>query len=131
MHPTFTARRLAEADAAYAEFASRGFPVTLEGNAETLQCASDTDRANWLIFKGACEDALKAGATVDDAAPIPVRCTSNINYVVTYGQALQIIADMRTWGLLAQANAWRIKDAVKAAKSNAELLAIDLSEGWP
>lgn len=128
---TFSERRREEAEGAYQAFVAKGFPVTLGGNLETLQCATATDRSNWLIFKGACEDALKAGAQADDPSPIPIRATSNGLYVVTFGQALQIIADMRAWGFAAEQNRWRLKDLVDAAKSNAELRAINLTEGWP
>lgn len=130
MRVTFTARRLAEADAAYAAFVGGGFPVAL-GQGETLQCGSEAEQAKWLIFKSACDDAIRAGALPADPAPIPIRCTSNTNYAVTYGQALQIIADMTVWGFAAQANVWRLKDAISAAASNDELRAIDLTEGWP
>jgi len=131
VHPTFAARRHAEAEAAYRAFVAGGFPVTLEGHAETLQCATPEDRANWLIFKGALDDALAAGANPDDPAPIPVRTTANTLHVVTYAQGLQLIADMRAWGFAAEANRWRLKDLIDAAKSNDDLRAIDLTEGWP
>jgi hypothetical protein len=128
---TFPDRRLEEIDAAYAAFIGAGFPVTLGGNAETLQCATTDDRSNWLILKGACDDAITAGAKTTDVLPLPIRTTSNASYSITYGQALQIISGMRTWGFAAQQNVWRLKDLVAAAQSNDDLNAIDLSGGWP
>lgn len=129
--PSFTARRLLEAQAAYAAFIEGGFPLTLDGNAETLQCATDTDRSNWLIFKGALDDALLAGADPDSIIPIPIRCTSNNNYAITFAQAAQMIADMRTWGFAGQVNCWRLKDEITACTTGEALNAVDLTEGWP
>jgi hypothetical protein len=59
--PTFLARKLLEINAAYEAFQAAGFPVTLEGNAETLQVARDVDRTNWLTVYGICLEGIGAG----------------------------------------------------------------------
>lgn len=128
--PSFRPRRLEEATRAYQAFIDKGFPVTFEGTGETLQCASDTDRANWLIFLGVCQEAIKADAG-DQPIPIALRCTSNRSYVVTFSEAVALIEAMRTWGLSAQANLWRLKDLIGAAETGDALNAIDVTEGWP
>lgn len=130
--PAFRQRRLEEAASAYQAFIDTGFPVTFSGNAETLQVGTDTDRSNWLIFKGALDDALAGGlVSTFDTVPIPIRCTSNNLYTVTFAEAVQMIADMRTWGFAAQVNCWRLKDAIEAATTGEDLNAVDLTEGWP
>lgn len=127
--PSFRPRKLEEVNATYAAFLAGGFPVDFEGNAETLQCG-DGDQTKWLIFLGACEEAIAAGFG-DQPIPIPIRCTSNNSYVVTFSEAGQIVRDMRAWGFLAQANCWRLKDEVAAAETGEALNAVDLTEGWP
>lgn len=129
--PAFRARRLLEADAAYQAFLDSGFPVTFEGVGETLQVGRDSDKSNWLIFKGALDDAVAAGAPIDGPSPLPIRCTSNNSYQITLGGALQTISDMRAWGFAALANSWRLKDAINAAQTGEALNAVDLTEGWP
>lgn len=128
--PRWKPRRVEEAVRAYQAFIEGGFPVTFQGNPETLQCASDTDRANWLIFLGVCQEAVTAGKGAQ-AIPIPLRCTSNRSYTVTYTAAVTLIQTMRTWGLTAQANLWRLKDEIDAATTGDALNAIDVTEGWP
>lgn len=128
--PTWKPRRLEEATRAYRVFIEGGFPVTFEGNDETLQCASDTDRANWLIFLGVCQEAVAGGAGAQ-VIPIALRCTSNRSYVVTFAEAVTLIQNMRTWGLTAQANLWRLKDLIDAVETGEALNAVDVTEGWP
>lgn len=130
MGATFTKRRLAEVNAAYEAFLAVGFPVMLDGNAETLQVSRDVDRTNWLTLLGLCDEAIAADLG-DVTMALPIRCTSNANYALTYAEGAQIVRDLRTWAAAAQANWWRLKDAVNAAPTNAALRAIDLSEGWP
>lgn len=103
----------------------------LDGVLEALQVATSEDRSNWLIFKDALDDRVKAGALLTDPSPLPIRCMSNTNHAVTIGEALQVVADLRAWGFAAQANCWRLKDAVSAAQSDAGLIAVDLTQGWP
>ncbi len=83
-------------DAAYRAFVGGGFPVMFGETAETLQCATETDRSNWLIFKDAIGDALASGAHPGEAIPISIRCTSNTSYSVTYAEALQILRVFKT-----------------------------------
>jgi hypothetical protein len=124
-------RRVLEIDAAYEARLSAGFPVTLEGNAETLQVARDIDRTNWLTLLGICDEAAGAGLG-DFPIPAPgLRCTSNLNYIVTFSEAAQIIRNLRAWAAAAQGNWWRLKDLARDAAHQADLDAIDLEEGWP
>jgi len=129
--PSFRPRRLAEADAAYQAVLDGGFPQAFEGIDETLQVATETDRSNWLIFKGALDDAVTAGMPMDGPSPLPIRCTSNNTYDLPLQAAIQVISDMRAWGFAALANSWRLKDAINAALTGEELNAVDVSEGWP
>lgn len=131
MRATFTPRKLREVEAEYEARLGVGFPVTLEGNAETLQVARDIDRTNWLTLLGICDEAIAAEFGEFPLPPPGLRCTSNRSYIVTFAEAAVIIRNLRAWAAAVQANRWRLKDLADAAQSNAELNAIDLDAGWP
>ena len=128
--PFFRERRLEEADAAYQAFLAGGFPCVLGGNIETLQLRDDADKTNWLIFLGVCNEAV-TGLLGSSTIPLPIRCTSNRTYFITYLQAQTLVRDMRAWGFAAQANAWLHKDALAMATTGEELNAVDVKAGWP
>lgn len=124
-------RRVLDINTRYQAFLDGGYPVTLEGNAETLQVSRDVDRTNWLTLLGICNEAIEAEFG-DYPIPAPgLRCTSNVNYEVTFAEAGQIIRDLRAWAAEAQANWWRMKDLARQAVTQSDLDAIDLEEGWP
>lgn len=124
-------RMLERVNARYEAFLAVGFPITLQGNAETLQLGRDVDRTNWLTLLGICYEAI-AAEFGDYPIPDPgIRTTSNTNYVVSFNEAAQIIRDLRTWGLAAWANWGRMKDEVRTAPTRDALQSIDLEEGWP
>lgn len=54
--------RLDQLDRVYTAHLEAGYPVTLGGNAETLQVSRDTDRTNWLSLLGMCAEAITAVA---------------------------------------------------------------------
>lgn len=119
-----------EINAEYAARLAVGFPVTLDGLAETLQVARDVDRTNWITFLGICDEAVAAGIGDDDAA-FPIRTTANRNHVVTYAEGAQIVRDLRAWTGAAQANWWRLKDEARQAQTAQALNAVDIKQGWP
>lgn len=129
----YRARKVLEIDARYQAFLAQGFDTAdFEGQPEpeTLQCRNEYDRTNWLGLVVKCQAAIVLGAG-DLTMDIPIRCTSNRNYFVTYNDALG-----RMFGLLqlvaqAQANWWRLKDAARACERRSDLAQIDLDEGWP
>lgn len=132
--PTFIPRKLEQVAAAYEAFVAAGFPVTLEGNAETLQVARDVDRTNWLTVYTICLEgiAAEAAAEVDpNPTAIYLQTTSNRRYVMSFNEALVIIRDLRAWGLAAWANWNALKEAARSADSNAALNAIDVNAGYP
>lgn len=123
--------RVQQVNARYTEFLTAGFPVMFDGQAETLQCRIPLDRTNWLYLEGKCRQAFAAGLG-DEPIPEPgLRCTSNRFYRPTYAETLVILDDLGAWAAQAQANWWRLKDAVQAATTRDELNSIDLEEGWP
>lgn len=129
----FEAYRQGKLDAlerVYADHLAAGYPVTFEGNTETLQVSRDTDRTNWLSLLGMCGEAITAGAG-GQPIPLDVRCTSNATYSLTYADAAQTVRDLRTWCALAMGNWWRLKDLIRAAPTRDALNDIDLEEGWP
>lgn len=122
---------LERVNARYEEFLAVGFPVTLDGDAETLQLGRDVDRTNWLTLLGICYEAISAGFGEEPIPEPGIRTTANRNYVITFDEAAQIIRDLRAWGLAAWANWGRLKDAVRDAPTRQALQSIDLEEGWP
>lgn len=118
---------------AYAARQAVGFPVTLEGNTETLQVAREIDGINWLTVKGICEEGVFAGLG-DEPGLMFLQTTSNRQYFMTFNEALVIIRDLRTWGLQSWANWNRLKAAARdpeQTRTSADLEALDLEEGWP
>ena len=128
--PTFLPRKLLEINAAYEAFTAGGFPVTLEGAAETLQVSRDVDRTNWLTVYGICLEGIAAGAG-DVPDLIFLQTTSNRRYDMSFNEALAIIRELRAWGLAAWANWNVLKDAARAAQTNDQLRAIDPNAGYP
>jgi hypothetical protein len=128
--PATRERTVSRINARYLAHLAVGFPVTLEGNAETLQVAREVDGINWLTVKGLCEEGILAGLG-DEPGLMFLQATSNARYVMTFNEALAIIRDLRAWGLEAWANWNRLKDLARAARFSADLEAIDLEEGWP
>ncbi|RAK52136.1 hypothetical protein DJ018_13350 [Phenylobacterium deserti] len=130
----FRRRKLAEVNAAYAEYLAKGFPTApFEGEPEpeTLQCRHDTDRTNWISLQIACFATRDAGLE-GELIPAPgIRCTSNRMYRITYGDALARLWVLFDQANAAQANFWRLKDAVRDCPTRQALNDIDLSEGWP
>lgn len=142
MRPTFTARRLLEVNAAYEAFLAGGMPLA-DYPGETIQCRNELDRTNWFELRDMCRQAIAAEqAAWDGQGPTPnwgnypitapgIRCTSNAYVQPTVAETLVIMGQVSAWALVAQANWWRMKDEVRAAISNDQLRAIDLSAGWP
>lgn len=128
--PTFTARKLLEINAAYEAFLAAGYPVTLDGNAETLQVARDVDRTNWLTVYTICQEGIAAGAG-DVPDLIAIQTTSNARYAMTFNEAIQIVRDLRQWSLEAWANWNVLKEAARTATTNDALHAIDPTAGYP
>ena len=124
-------RRILDIDARYTALLEIGFPVTLDGNAETLQVARDVDRTNWLTLLGICNEAIALGFGDLDIDPPGIRTTANNNYILTYDETATVIRNLRAWGLTAWANWGRMKDQARACVHREDLDAIDLEAGWP
>lgn len=126
-------RRVQQINAYYNARQLAGYPVTLEGNAETLQIAREVDGINWLTVKGICEEGVLAGLG-DEPGLMFLQTTSNRQYFMTFNEALVIIRDLRTWGLLSWANWNRLKAAARdpaQTRTADDLEALNLEEGWP
>lgn len=131
--PTFadhkTAKR-AEIVAAYDALIAAGYPWAAPGGAsETLQ-ARENDLSNWLGLKDSCNEAIAAGLG-DDPCPLPIRCTSNASYNLSFSETAAVMRDLRTWLSQALAVLWAKKDACRDATTQAELDAINPATGWP
>lgn len=115
---------------AYDAHLAIGFPVVLEGNAESLQLVTERDRTNWLTVLGICNDAM-AAEMGDVPMGAPIICTSGAEYVLTFAQCGYMIREMRSWGIAADANWRRLLREAQTVTTRADLEAIDLTQGWP
>lgn len=126
-------RRVLEITQAYDAVLEAGFATAdLAGQPEpeTLQCRNELDRTNWIGLVIKCEAAIALGAG-DVPLDIPIRCTSNRMYVVTYNDALGRMFALLNQVAQAQQNWWRLKDEARAAEHRGDLDLIDVTVGWP
>lgn len=120
----------AEIVAAYDAVIAAGYPWVAPGGAsETLQ-VRENDLSNWLGLKDSCNEAIAAGKGADPC-PLPIRCTSNASYNLTFSETAAVMRDLRTWLSQALAVLWAKKDACRDATTQAELDAINPATGWP
>lgn len=130
--PTIEEARLAargRLEAIYDAKVGAGAPWDFGGNPQTLQIR-EQDKANWLTFRGVCQELAAAGLG-DDPAPLPMRATSNETFSVTANEGLTITAAIRTYAAGLLAAYWAHKDAITAAETVEAVQALDLGAGWP
>lgn len=126
----YKAAKRAEIVAAYNAVIAAGYPWVAPGGAsETLQ-VRENDLSNWLGLKDSCNEAIAAGKGADPC-PLPIRCTSNASYNLTFSETAAVMRDLRTWLSQALAVLWAKKDACRDATTQAELDAINPATGWP
>lgn len=123
-------RALIAVSAEYAARLAVGYPVTLGGVAETLQCRNNEDRTNWLALLDACREAVDLGAGAVPIQP-PLRCTSNREYALTCAETIPLLKGVRGWAGALLTRRWALNDAVRDADTIEALAAIDLKAGWP
>jgi hypothetical protein len=123
---------LAQHAESYEAVLGRGFPVTLDGIAETLQLRNDDDKINWLTFKDACQDMIDLGLGVA-TNPMPLRCTSNGQHFVTADAGKAMTQGLRTWAGAVMRRGWAIKDMIDAADSRDDFdaAAAAIGAGYP
>jgi len=107
-----------------------GFPVTLNGNAETLQLRNSEDRTNWFGVLARAQIAQTAGQGAADYYP-PIRTTSNARYTITNDEAVAIMTDLLDWAGQVFDAYTLIKDAIAGASNAATVNAVDLEAGYP
>jgi hypothetical protein len=128
--PATRERTVSRINARYLAHLAVGYPVTLEGNAETLQVAREVDGINWLIVARRAEKAILAG--LGDVPGLAfLQTTSNARYEMTCNEAVVLLDALEQWGIDAWDNWNRLKNLARAARFSADLEAIDLEEGWP
>jgi len=126
-------RRVDEINAHYLAHVAIGFPITLEGNAETLQTAREVDGINWLTVKGLYEEAVLAGLG-DEPGIAFLQTTSNARYYMTPNQALAIIRDLRAWSIAVWDRWNTLKNAARdpaQTPTAASLEMLNIEQGWP
>lgn len=125
------AARVVAAEAEYEARIAVGYPVTLGGNAETLQLRPNTeDRTNWL---GVLVGAQAASALGNGSADYPtkIRTTSNAGYTITNDAAVALMFQLLGWAGEMFGARSAIKDAIAAATDAEALAAIDVTAGYP
>lgn len=116
-------------DAARDDHRAKGYSPTAGPMAgHTLQ-ARQEDQNNWNTSFGVYTVAVSRGAAAVSGASF--RTAANQNVTLTYEEGLGVLVDMAAWGGAVFANSWALKNAVAAATTQAELDAIDPSQGWP
>lgn len=123
------AARLEALEAAYAGKLAGGFKFTHNGGTEALQ-VRDQDKANWLTLKDSCNEAIAAGQGAVQC-PLPIRTLSNENLRLTFAEVAEILRGMRTWVSGCMALRWARKDALEAATTRAQIMAVQIDTGWP
>lgn len=125
--------RLAQVAAVYERHLAKGFQTAdFEGQPEpeSLQCRDETDEIRWLTLLLRAQSMMGLGFG-DQPLGIPIRCTSNRMYAVTYADAAGRMNVLMQQAAAALANSWRLKDLARSAPSREALMQIDLEEGWP
>lgn len=122
--------KLAAAAGVYQTNLAVGFPVTLGGNAETLQCRNEHDRTNWLGLLAGAQAGVAAGAGAANY-PIKIRATSNAEYTVTNAEAVSLMFGILGWAGGVLAAYWAVKDAITEAGNTPTLNAVDIEAGYP
>jgi hypothetical protein len=137
-------RALDRVNARYAAYLAAGMPLEAYPG-ETIQCRNELDRTNWLGLEKKCEWAKRDERLFYEALQLPVpevlgdfqipepgiRCTSNTFVRPTVAETALLMEALLDYALAAQANWWRLKDAVRSAATKAEMDAVNLEEGWP
>jgi hypothetical protein len=129
----FRARKARQLEERYDAFLQVGFPTAAfvgQPEPETLQVRHAEDRTNWLGFLTSCQLQVGQGNGAV-LAKVPIRCTSNRNYTVTYLNGFIRMGALLTAVGDAVVNNWRLKDLILRAENLGELNAVDLDEGWP
>lgn len=104
-------------------------PTTGPIAGKTLQCRDVEDRTNWLTSQAAYLAAVSAGAGAQPGAAFRTADNTTIN--CTFGEGLQTLLDMASWGKSLFGHSWELKDQIIAAADQTALDAIDITAGWP
>lgn len=119
----------AEIDAARDAHREKGYsPTTGPLAGYTLQ-AREKDQNNWNTSFGIYTVLIARGAGGVSGAEF--RTIDDQDIIITYEEGLDVLLDMGAWGGAVFKNSWDLKNAVAAATTQAELDAIDPSDGWP
>lgn len=124
------AARTREAEDAYTEKLAVGYPVTLDGQAETLQLRNSEDRTNWLGLLLAAQAGVAAGYGAANY-PAKIRTTSNTGYTVTNAEAVGLMFDLLGWAASMFQARSNVKDAISAAANAAAVASVDVNAGYP
>lgn len=123
------AEKRAGAEAAFAaRFAAGYTPSTGTLAGQTLQVRNLEDRTNWLTSQASYGAAV--AANMGDVEGATFRTQSNENFTLTYAEGWSVLLDMAAWGKEGYANFWALKDAISAAATVQDVLAIDVTGGW-
>jgi len=123
-----TLKRIAIRAACEASVAG-GYPVTSGPMAgHTLQVRNAEDRTNWLMARDEYAAAIDAGLGASLGAVF--RTTANVNFTLSFNDGLAVIRGISAWGLARYQNQWALTDAVNAAETSEDALAVDENSGW-
>lgn len=127
------AEKLGQEARAFAAVMERGFPVTLQGQPETLQVARDVDKINWSRLQYHCQRAQAAGAgsqALTAVGLLRLKATSNAEYDLTVDETLAILDQLERWTMAQMGKDWDVKRRLEAAFTPDAVRAIDVDAEW-
>ena len=127
------AQKLAEEAKAFGDVMAQGFPVTLQGRAETLQVARDVDKINWSRLQYHCLRAQAAGAggqPLSAVGLLRLKTTSNAEYDLTVDETLAVLDQLERWTMAQMGKDWDVKRRLDAAFTPEAVRAIDVAAEW-
>lgn len=93
-----------------------------------LQTRNNTDRTNWLTSQNAYQAQIAAGNGAVEG--VSIRTAENNTVTMTFQEGYDLLLGMAAWGAHMYQVSWAKKDAIRACTTQAELDAIDPTEGW-
>lgn len=112
----------------YAQFQAGFVPTTGPLAGHTLQVRDDTDRTNWLTSQAAYSAQVAAGNGAVMGANF--RTAENATITCSFSDGLNALLAMAAWGATLFGKSWKVKDAINALTSVADVLAYDVASGW-
>ena len=118
--------KIEQLETAYETTLEAGYACTLSATSERLQMRGADDKANWLIYKDACQDGIDAGFGAS-TNPQPVRTMANRSHWLSNDAGKALMIGLRAWGGGLMYLRGQRADAIAAATDQPTLDAINIT----